>query len=137
MNGRDIRIGDLERDQAITQLHEQFALGRLARDELDERLEAAFRAKTVGDLRTIVVDLPTSTETVAWRHGRQPASLQSSARSAGHREPRAPRMIGLLPFVPFLMFMIVIGMTNPVFLLMPMMMFFWVLVAATAMRSHW
>lgn len=136
MNGRDIRIGDLERDQAITQLHEQYALGRLAKDELDARLEAVLDAKTVGDLRTVVLDLPTSTEAVAWRHGRQPASLPAATGKPQGQTPGAPRMIGLLPFVPFLMFMIVIGVSYPPLLLMPMMMFFWVVIAATAMRSH-
>lgn len=53
-----LRIGDAERDAVTGALHEHFAQGRLTRDELDERLEAALSAKTGGDLRRITSDLP-------------------------------------------------------------------------------
>jgi Domain of unknown function (DUF1707) len=54
----DIRIGDAERDAVMVALHDHFAAGRLDRGELDERLDAALSAKTRGDLRTLVRDLP-------------------------------------------------------------------------------
>ncbi|ACY97321.1 MULTISPECIES: DUF1707 SHOCT-like domain-containing protein [Thermomonospora] len=54
----DLRIGDAERDAVTEALHEHFAMGRLTRAELDERLEATLAAKTEGDLREIVKDLP-------------------------------------------------------------------------------
>ena len=41
-----LRIGDAERDAAAAQLREHFVAGRLTLDELDERLGAAFMAKT-------------------------------------------------------------------------------------------
>lgn len=54
----DIRIGDAERDAVMVALHDHFAAGRLDRGELDERLDAVLAAKTHGDLRTLVRDLP-------------------------------------------------------------------------------
>ncbi|MVZ99930.1 DUF1707 domain-containing protein [Actinomadura sp. LD22] len=54
----DIRIGDAERDAVMVALHDHFAAGRLDRGELDERLDAVLAAKTRGDLRALVRDLP-------------------------------------------------------------------------------
>ncbi|MFC5183392.1 DUF1707 SHOCT-like domain-containing protein [Actinomadura harenae] len=53
-----LRVGDAERDAVALALHEHFAAGRLDRAELDERLGAALAAKTLGDLRAVVRDLP-------------------------------------------------------------------------------
>jgi Domain of unknown function (DUF1707) len=57
MNDR-IRISDAERDQVAARLREHFAEGRLTQDELDERITAVFSAKTYGDLRHVLADLP-------------------------------------------------------------------------------
>ncbi|WP_307801726.1 DUF1707 SHOCT-like domain-containing protein [Actinomadura violacea] len=57
----DIRIGDAERDAVMVALHDHFAAGRLDRGELDERLDAVLTAKTRGDLRALVRDLPAPT----------------------------------------------------------------------------
>ena len=53
-----LRIGDAERDAVMLALREHFALGRLDRDELEQRLEATLTAKTTGNLRKITEDLP-------------------------------------------------------------------------------
>jgi hypothetical protein len=58
MSAEELRVGDAERDEVTTALHEHFAQGRLTREELDERLTAALSARTVGDLREITRDLP-------------------------------------------------------------------------------
>lgn len=52
------RIGDAERSRTCELLQSHFAVGRLDADELDERLGAAMAAKTHGDLRGILTDLP-------------------------------------------------------------------------------
>ncbi|GAA4242221.1 DUF1707 domain-containing protein [Actinomadura meridiana] len=57
----EIRIGDAERDAVMLALHDHFAAGRLDRAELDERLDATLSAKTRGDLRVLVRDLPSPT----------------------------------------------------------------------------
>ena len=53
-----LRIGDAERDDAATDLGEHYAAGRLTLDELNERLDAAFSARTFGQLNRIMADLP-------------------------------------------------------------------------------
>ncbi|MEZ0072669.1 DUF1707 domain-containing protein [Planotetraspora sp. GP83] len=54
----DLRIGDQERDEVTRVLHDAFAQGRITRDELDDRLDAVFSARTAGDLRRVTADLP-------------------------------------------------------------------------------
>jgi hypothetical protein len=53
-----LRIGDAERDAAATDLGEHYAAGRLSLDELHDRLDAAFAAKTLGQLTRVMADLP-------------------------------------------------------------------------------
>ena len=53
-----LRIGDAERDAAASDLGEHYAAGRLTLDELHERLEAVFAAKTFGQLASVLADLP-------------------------------------------------------------------------------
>jgi len=53
-----IRISDADRERAAARLREHFAEGRLSPDELDERIAAALTAKTAGDVRRIMADLP-------------------------------------------------------------------------------
>jgi len=56
-----IRVSDADRDRVTARLREHFAEGRLTQDELDERISAALSAKTFGDLRRVMVDLPEPT----------------------------------------------------------------------------
>jgi hypothetical protein len=53
-----IRVSDADREHVAARLREHFAEGRLSQDELDERLSAALGAKTAGDLRRVMADLP-------------------------------------------------------------------------------
>jgi hypothetical protein len=53
-----VRIGDAERDRAIAALGDHFAAGRLSREELDERVEAAMQARFDHDLNPLFADLP-------------------------------------------------------------------------------
>jgi len=54
----ELRIGDAERDAAISALGEHFAAGRLNHQEYDERTSAAWTARTAADLTALFVDLP-------------------------------------------------------------------------------
>jgi len=60
MNDRDdrIRASDADRERVAARLRDHFAEGRLTRDELDERITAALNARTLGDLRVLMTDLP-------------------------------------------------------------------------------
>ena len=53
-----IRVSDAERERAADQLRDHYADGRLGSDELEERIERAYRAKTRGDLDALMRDLP-------------------------------------------------------------------------------
>jgi hypothetical protein len=53
-----IRASDADRERIAARLREHFAEGRLTREELDERIAAALGAKTYGDLRGVMADLP-------------------------------------------------------------------------------
>ena len=53
-----IRSSDADRERATARLCDHYAEGRLTRAELDERVMAALSAKTAGDLRRVMADLP-------------------------------------------------------------------------------
>ncbi|RYJ27809.1 hypothetical protein CU044_2990 [Streptomyces sp. L-9-10] len=56
--GPDTRASDAERERVAARLREAVAEGRLDMEEFDERLEAAFKARTHGELAPLVRDLP-------------------------------------------------------------------------------
>ncbi|MFD3519685.1 DUF1707 domain-containing protein [Streptomyces sp. NPDC058653] len=53
-----IRASDADRDRIADILREALALGRLDAEEHSERIDAVYRAKTLGELEPIVKDLP-------------------------------------------------------------------------------
>ena len=53
-----LRVSHAERQLVVERLNVAFAEGRLEVTELDERVQAAYAAKTVGDLRRLILDLP-------------------------------------------------------------------------------
>ena len=55
-----MRVSDSDREQAAEVLREAAGQGRLSLDELDERLESAYAAKTYADLAAVTHDLPPS-----------------------------------------------------------------------------
>ena len=56
--GYNVRVGDADREAIAAQLREHYADGRLTLDELNERLDQTFAAKTRADLNVIMRDLP-------------------------------------------------------------------------------
>jgi hypothetical protein len=54
----DLRVSDQERDQAARALREHFAAGRLTQEELNERVHAAYQARTQQQLEAQLRDLP-------------------------------------------------------------------------------
>ncbi|MBX9391084.1 DUF1707 domain-containing protein [Streptomonospora nanhaiensis] len=58
METDDIRASDTERDDAVERLREACAEGRLTLEELSERTEAVFTARTRAQLARVVRDLP-------------------------------------------------------------------------------
>jgi hypothetical protein len=78
-----VRIGTAEREAAASALSEHFAAGRLDQDELEERLDRAYAAKTGADLEPLFQDLPRPGSPVTRSEpGPAPAAGRSTVRSA-------------------------------------------------------
>jgi DUF1707 SHOCT-like domain len=56
--GRCIRASDRDRENVAEFLMEAYAVGRLSREEFDERATAAYSARTLGELLDLTDDLP-------------------------------------------------------------------------------
>lgn len=54
----DLRVSHADRERVAEQLRQAAGDGRLEIDELEERLEGAYAAKTYGDLQPLLADLP-------------------------------------------------------------------------------
>jgi Domain of unknown function (DUF1707) len=103
--GFNVRVGDADREAVAAQLRDHYADGRLTLDELNERLDQTFGAKTKADLTTVMQDLPYAQRTTtglpggsygntAWQgpYGLGPGSStgsdwQSGAGNGGRRAP--------------------------------------------------
>ncbi|RKS76118.1 uncharacterized protein DUF1707 [Actinomadura pelletieri DSM 43383] len=54
----EIRASDADRDRVAESLRDHCGEGRITVDELQERLEAVYAAKTLGELQDVTFDLP-------------------------------------------------------------------------------
>jgi hypothetical protein len=89
---RPIRIGDAEREQAVQALGDHFAQGRLEPHEFEERMTAAYAARTAADLEVLFDDLPRPD---APRH---PSTAQyPNARYPNAQYPGVPRPTATFP----------------------------------------
>ena len=59
---RHLRVSDADREQTADLLRQAAGDGRITFDELDQRLEAAYGARTYGDLTEVTADLPAAGE---------------------------------------------------------------------------
>jgi len=66
----ELRASDQERELAVARLRDASAEGRLTLDELMERSETAYAARTHGDLVKVTADLPQQPPTRPARAGR-------------------------------------------------------------------
>jgi len=57
-NPYELRIGDAEREAAVSALGEHYAAGRLSKQEYDERADRALAARTQMELFPLFADLP-------------------------------------------------------------------------------
>jgi hypothetical protein len=120
-----IRVSDADRDHVAARLREHFAEGRLTPDELDERITAALNAKTFGDLRRVLTDLP------------EPAPVPSQAAQrpqwAGPHwaaRRRGPRVLPLL-LVAALVVLLAPGGGWLAFAFFKLLLVFWLVAALT------
>jgi hypothetical protein len=54
----DLRVSDVDRDRALSELTEAFQAGRIAADEFDERSGQILTARTGQELTALLADLP-------------------------------------------------------------------------------
>jgi hypothetical protein len=107
----NIRISDADREHVTSRLREHFAEGRLTQDELDERITATLNAKTFGDLRGIMADLPEPAPVGSESFGPGPFGPGAFGPEAGPVQPgwtprpmyyrRGPRILPLVLLVFF------------------------------------
>jgi Domain of unknown function (DUF1707)/Cell wall-active antibiotics response 4TMS YvqF len=79
-----LRISDAERHQVSEMLRDAAGDGRLTIDELDERIEAVYAAKTYADLVPVTVDLPGAAAILP------KAAFTPAASSAARVQPLGP-----------------------------------------------
>lgn len=78
------RIGDAERDLAVTELREHHAAGRIDATEFEDRMDAALHARTQGELDVLFADLPGLRPTTSRQRTRR------RTRAEGHELELAP-----------------------------------------------
>jgi hypothetical protein len=66
-DGPDLRASDEQRDRAAQEIREHFAAGRLTDEELSQRVQAAYDARTEHDIKAVLADLPPLPATPAER----------------------------------------------------------------------
>jgi hypothetical protein len=54
----DLRVSDEDRERAVRELREHFAAGRLSEEELSERVQEVYAARTDRELTALRADLP-------------------------------------------------------------------------------
>lgn len=94
-----LRIGDTERDTAVTALGEHYAAGRLTKDEYDERTQHAWAARFDQDVQPLFADLPGDPRgQLATAPRRLSETSRSGARQGRRWSKPHPAML-LLPFM--------------------------------------
>lgn len=71
-----IRIGNAERQSAVEALGEHFAQGRIDVDEFEERVTAAWAARTSADVEALFADLPRPPATPPAPHPMYPPAVR-------------------------------------------------------------
>jgi hypothetical protein len=80
-----VRAGNTDREKVVAHLNTAFAEGRLDVGELDERVSAAYRAKTLGELVPLTADLPAIYQNAPKSPARLPADVPD--RQVEHAGP--------------------------------------------------
>jgi hypothetical protein len=63
-----VRASDEDREALISELNEHAVAGRISTEELEERLQLAYAARTLGDLDALREDLPLTPQALALFH---------------------------------------------------------------------
>lgn len=85
-----LRASDAERDHAIGELRDQFAVGRLSQDTFLVRMDAALRAKERAELSDLFTDLPEARQRGFGRAVRRRLARLRSRPTRQHGNPAMP-----------------------------------------------
>lgn len=83
----DVRVGDVERQQALSVINDSYVAGRLTGEELAIRSAAAAGAVTRGQLRAVLEGLPSGQSTLADR-------VLQQERAGAERRAAQAQLIG-------------------------------------------
>jgi Domain of unknown function (DUF1707) len=124
-NGYNVRVGDADREAVAAQLRDHFADGRLTHEELNERLDQAFAAKTKADLNTVMRDLPQAARPAAgmpyggtaWQGPAWPGPMAtrpgyghgSDYGCGGGQEGQRPRGFSFAPMIALVWLFVILG----------------------------
>jgi hypothetical protein len=115
VGGPELRIGDSEREAAVSALGEHYAAGRLTKEEFDERADAAWSARTRSALGPLFVDLPRP-------QGAQPVSrvARPTAPPPGPRRGHPGWRFGarMMPVLLLLVGLVVLAGLSPLLLVL-------------------
>ena len=85
-----LRASDADREETVRLLRDHALAGRLTVDELDERSERAFAARTTGELAALMEDLPAAPRTPATAPPADPGGLGRQPFTYAFEYPVAP-----------------------------------------------
>jgi hypothetical protein len=154
-----MRISDADREDVTARLREHFAEGRLNSDELDERIATTLNAKTFGDLRGVMADLPEPATVGAganapwagpqwagpggrgWQHDHSGLHAHGDPQLRRYRHRHGPRLLPLA-FIVLLAAIILPGAGFVFFAFLKVILLIWLvtmifgLFAAARFRRH-
>lgn len=90
-----VRAGHADREQVVARLNTAFAEGRLDVGELDERVAAAYAAKTLGELVPLTADLPAPHRAAPGTPARREAAAVPARAEASGRWVPVGAMVGV------------------------------------------
>jgi hypothetical protein len=109
---RTLRAADADRDTVAETLREQHIAGRLDTDELQDRLERCYAAKTYAELDALLADLPGEERTARTRPERGAPSQPGLSR------------VALVPLLPLLIVALALSHGRVLWLAVPLVFFF-------------
>jgi len=104
--GSEIRVGDAEREAVASQLRDHYADGRLTLEELNERLDQVFAAKTRADLNVLTRDLPVTPRLVT---GTPSGARALGPGPSGARSGSGRAFAALAPLVAMFWLCLILG----------------------------
>jgi class 3 adenylate cyclase len=75
-----LRASDADRERVAELLRHDYGAGRLSEEELSERVEAAYGARTLAQLERLTADLPAAGKPAGRRRRRRPGPFETSVR---------------------------------------------------------